>query len=260
MDYVQWLTSRSQLVWSCGLFFLGFEGDKRGWGERKTRRNVERDEENEWRGAVTGSHTYTGELACALPSGETGEPHSRTRNKLIINRFKANFDSCLFDIFTAVFVRKNFHLPSRVAVGLLGCFFYLLHFPTIVRFRLAAVRHTLTTTAGMQSYTPLCQSIFSTSVMNPQRALSFSDIDCGSCYPVAVCFFTFARTGEPRAVKYGGNTGRERAERFSDFPTPPTTRGDTTRTYPDRFREALVCFTHRFHYLFTEAHTHTVFT
>lgn len=103
-------------------FFLGFEGDKRGWGERKTRRNVERDEENEWRGAVTGSHTYTGELACALPSSETGEPHSRTRNKLIINRFKANFDSCLFDIFTAVFVRKNFHLPSRVAVGLLGCF------------------------------------------------------------------------------------------------------------------------------------------
>lgn len=104
--------------------------------------------------------------------------------------------------------------------------FYLLHFPTIVRFRLAAVRHTLTT-AGMQSYTPLCQSIFSTSVMNPQRALSFSDIDCGSCYPVAVCFFTFARTGEPRAVECGGNTGRERAGGFSDFPTPPTTGGDT---------------------------------
>lgn len=72
---------------------------------------------------MTGSHTYTGDLACALPSGETGEPHSRTRNKLIINRFKANFDSRLFGIFTAVFVRKNFHLPGRVAVGLLGCVF-----------------------------------------------------------------------------------------------------------------------------------------
>lgn len=83
---------------------------------------MERDGESEWRGAVTGSHTYTGDLACALPSGETGEPHSRTRNKLIINRFKANFDSRLFGIFTAVFVRKNFHLPGRVAVGLLGCF------------------------------------------------------------------------------------------------------------------------------------------